>query len=388
MHAAVHSRTASASNDVGVSSVTSAIMQTVPGQKQVQAGAQLVATGFQTLGSATGIATGFTPPPTDAVAALVFSATTKVSALQAGQHCLIPAGFYNQQRSAYTVIVVSRTGSGACCLAVVNTSPLGSPYHPFMIGSADDRIGTLYRDALVVLEDVEFSRVSHSAFWCMAFASLLYPGGGRNVECFYSRVLAYLNEKPFYQNWNYFDFDRVENKSLNAGDYQVPSTRMDGPGQAYYEPRSFRLRAKAVATRGRAIDTALGCLHYLLGFDRGLGSLECRWVTEVLVPLGMLLCVTREFKTVGASTFRRGHHQILKLILRRLGSSVSLLLRNVGTCTVLNPLELADLTKSVIQTTLDAVQTSLTPQETNLGAGSPCFPAVLSTVHTEQKGEH
>ncbi|KAH0483650.1 MAG: uncharacterized protein KVP18_004957 [Porospora cf. gigantea A] len=360
-------------------------MQTVPGQKQVQAGAQLVATGIQTLGSATGIATGFTPPPTDAVAALVFAATIKVAALQAGQHCLIPAGFYNQQRSAYTVIVVSRTGLGACCLAVVNTSPLGSPYHPFTIGSAENGMGTLYRDALIVLEDVDFSRVSHSAFWCMAYASLLYPGGGRNVECFYSRVLAFLNEKPFYQNWNYFDFDRVENKSMNAGDFEVPSIRKEGVGQAYYEPRSFRLRAKAVATRGRAIDTALGCLHYLLGFDRGLGPLECRWVTEVLVPLGMILRLTREFKTLGASTFRRGHHQVLKLILRRLGSSVSLLLQDTGTCTVLNPLELADLTKSVIQMALDAVQTSLTPQEINLGAGSPCFPAVLSAVQTEQK---
>ncbi|UKK01646.2 hypothetical protein MACK_002464 [Theileria orientalis] len=141
----------------------------------------------------------------------IFSMINRVRDLQEDEWILVPGGVLLSETTpaeqlSYAVHKVRGTGSYMFC--VINTGGLGLKYHSYRVNKGI-KLGTLQRDATLVLKDVKPESLLHSSFWFMLYR-LLYVPSTHNYEILYTVLLPFLNNKSLPLNWRVDNLKNVK----------------------------------------------------------------------------------------------------------------------------------------------------------------------------------
>ncbi|BAM40713.1 uncharacterized protein TOT_020000967 [Theileria orientalis strain Shintoku] len=154
----------------------------------------------------------------------IFSMINRVRDLQEDEWILVPGGVLlseNTPAEQLSYAVHKLRGTGSYMFVVINTGGLGLKYHSYRVNKGT-KLGTLQRDATLVLKDVKPEALLHSAFWFMLYR-LLYVPSTHNYEILYTVLLPFLNNKSLPLNW------RVDNlKNVKPTQQTAQTTQDDG----------------------------------------------------------------------------------------------------------------------------------------------------------------
>ena len=142
---------------------------------------------------------------------------TRIKAMPAGGHIMVPGGWVDKTEDFSLVFVVERVSTDKLTLAVCNSGPDGLGYHPIkadVVNAANMK----YRMSLV-LEDVPEARLCDSSFWFLASRIHVWPGEAHNAKMLYELLLPGLNQRTL-----------AATQALNA-ETELPSTGWTVPPQ-------------------------------------------------------------------------------------------------------------------------------------------------------------
>ncbi|EKX73094.1 conserved hypothetical protein [Theileria equi strain WA] len=133
----------------------------------------------------------------------IFSMINRIRDLQDDEWIFIPGGVILSEDTPIewlSYAIYKSPASSNYSFAVINTGGLGLKYHSFRMDKYV-KLGTLQRDATLVLKGVKSERLLHSSFWFILYR-LMYAPSIHNYEILYSVLLPFLNSKSVLLNWH------------------------------------------------------------------------------------------------------------------------------------------------------------------------------------------